>query len=80
MIEAAPRAGLRVWRALADREEGCPEETGGGQEEGCPEETEGGQEEGCPEEEMSPASSPMRMAVPSSAQACSAANAVYRDD
>jgi hypothetical protein len=31
---------------LADREEGCPEET------------EGGQEEGCTEEEMSPASSP----------------------
>ena len=44
--EAAPWAGLRVWRVLADREEGCPEET------------EGGQEEGCPEEEMSPASSP----------------------
>ena len=80
MIEAAPRAGLRVWRALADREEGCPRETGGGQEEGCPEETEGGQEEGCPEEEMSPASSPMRMAAPSSAQACSAANAVCHDD
>ena len=44
--EAATRAGLRVWRALADREEGCFDETGGGQEEGCP------------EEEMSPAFSP----------------------
>ena len=46
MVEAATRAGLRVWRALADREEGCPEEI------------EGGQEIGCTEEEMSPASSP----------------------
>jgi hypothetical protein len=57
-----------VWRVLADREEGCPEET------------EGGQEEGCPEEEMSPASFPVSMAAPSSAHACSAANAVYHDD
>ena len=48
--EAAPGAGLRVWRVLADRGEGCRDE-----------ETEGGQEEGCPNEEMSPASSPMSM-------------------
>ena len=54
--------------ARADREEGCREETGGGQEEGCP------------AEEMSPASSPVRMAVPSSAQACSAASAVFHDN
>ena len=51
--------------ARADREKGCHEETGGGQEEGCP------------EEEMSLASSPVIMAVPSSAQACSAASAMF---
>ena len=57
-----------MWGAWADREKGCGEETGGGQEEDCP------------EEEMSPASSPVVMAVPSSAQACSVASAVFHEN
>ena len=41
---AQSRAGLRAWTARgADGEEGCPEESEGGQEEECV----------CPEEEMS---------------------------
>ena len=47
-MKLPPRAGLRVWMALADREEGCCEETQGDEEAGRV----------CPQKEMSPACSP----------------------
>ena len=69
---AAPRAGLRVRMAHADREEGYSLEETGGQE-GCLGAPTGTAKK-CAQEEMSPTSSPMRMAAPSSTQACSVAN------